>query len=85
MNPAAKPPDASTYSGRFAARLRQLREQTGMTGQEAVAAINAAGFQVKQTTYYNWESGRSEPPLNAVPAIAQALGLKSVRVLFPVR
>ncbi len=83
MNPAPRQPDHSTYSGRFAARLRELREKTGMTGQEMVEAVKREGYEVKQTTYYNWESGKSEPPLEAFPAIAKALGKKSPRILLP--
>ncbi|HBE71807.1 MAG TPA: hypothetical protein DDW52_26995 [Planctomycetaceae bacterium] len=83
MSPAAKEPDQSSYSGRFAARLRMLREKTGLTGKEAVAELNRVGYGVKQTTYYNWESGRSEPPLDAYPELAKMLGLSSPRTLLP--
>ncbi len=83
MNPTAKSPDESTYSGRFAARLRMLREKTGMTGQEMGQAIRDAGYKVGQTTYYDWESGRTTPPLDAFPILADTLHLNSVRMLLP--
>ena len=84
MNPAPKQPDQSTYSGRFAARLRELREKTGMTGQQAAEAIAKAGYKVAQRTYYGWEIATSTPPLDAFPAIAYAFKVKKVRDLLPV-
>lgn len=82
MSPAAKEPDQSTYSGRFAARLRMLREKAGLTGEQAVKAICDSGYRVGKTAYYNWESGKHEPPLNAFPAIASVMGTKP-RTLLP--
>lgn len=83
MAPAAKDPDPTSYSGRFAQRLRTLREKKKMTGQQLVQALNEAGSNVGQTTYYNWESGRSEPPLDVLPVLAKTLGLSGPRLLFP--
>ncbi len=83
MNPAPKQPDQSTFVGRFAARLRLLREKTGMTGEQAADAITKAGFEVASRTYYGWESGGRQPPLSALPAIAAGLGQKSVRQVLP--
>ncbi len=73
MSPAQKPLDESTYSGRFAARLRMLREKTGMNGQEMADAITQSGFDTPMRTHYGWKSGRRDAPLNAFPAIAAAL------------
>ena len=83
MAPAAKQPDDSTYSGRFAARLRALREKAGFTGEQAAAAITSSGFTVAMRTYYGWESGPNQAPLNAFPAIAAAFGVKRIRDLLP--
>lgn len=83
MNPAPKPPDESTYAGRFAARLRMLREKTGMTGQELAKELEVAGYATTATTYYRWETGLSEPPLKAFPALAMVLKQKSPRTLLP--
>ncbi len=83
MSPAPKPPDLTTYSGRFAARLRTLREKTGMTGQEMAEAVTASGFDVAWRTYFNWENGRTQPPIDAFPSLAKALGLKTIRALLP--
>ncbi len=77
MNPARKPPDTSTYSGRFAVRLRMLREKAGLSVEEV--AIETG---ISTRTWYDWESGRTEPKLNVYPTLAEALGLK-VRTLLP--
>lgn len=84
MNPAPKKPDESTYSGRFAARLRKLREKRGLTGQEAAEAVTNAGYAVAQRSYYAWEAAQNEPPLDAFPAIARAFGLR-IRDLLPLK
>ncbi len=83
MSPAPKPPDLTTYSGRFAARLRALREKTGMTGQEMAKAVSDSGYVVKERSYYAWESGANSPPFDAIPFISKALGLKNIRTLMP--
>ena len=78
----AKPIDESTYGGRSAARLRALREKTGMTGYQVAEAISNEGFQCGERTYYGWESGRADPPIDSLPFIAETLGV-SIRTLFP--
>lgn len=82
---AARPPkhiDTSTYSGRFAERLRTLREKAKLTTDQTAEAISKAGFTVATRTYYGWEGGTRQPPLDAFPAIANALG-QSIRTLLP--
>lgn len=81
MGRPAKPIDTSDYAGRFAARLRTLREKTGMTGKEMATAITDAGFECAERTYYSWEAGAA-PPLNAIPVIASQLGV-APRTIFP--
>ncbi len=83
MNPAPRQPDHSTYSGRFAARLRELREKTNMTGQQMAEAIREAGYELGERSYYNWESGKSEPPLDVLPVLAKLFGLSSPRLMLP--
>ena len=78
-----KSPDLSSYSGRFAARLRTLREKTGLTGQEFAQALVREGYQLAERTYYRWETGLAEPPYDALPTLAKLLGQKSPRTLFP--
>ncbi len=83
MNPAPKAADESTYSGRFAARLRMLREKTGMTGMEFSEAIRGEGYKLGQRTYFDWETGRTTPPLDVFPILAKLLKLSGPRLLLP--
>lgn len=83
MNPAPKKPDESTYSGRFAARLRMLREKRGLTAKEAAEAIRSAGYSLSERTYYAWESAANMPPYDALPTLAEVLGASQVGRLFP--
>jgi transcriptional regulator with XRE-family HTH domain len=86
MSPAPKKAlDLSTYSGRFAARLHALRVEAGLTVEQMVEAVVAQGFDLTAKSVYNWEGGLRQPPLDAYPHLAQALGLKSVRTLMPER
>lgn len=83
LGPAELPIDESTYSGRFAARLRMLRKDAGLTGPEMADRLTERGFPCKQRSYYTWESGAAEPPLDAIPVIASIFGIKP-RSVFPV-
>jgi transcriptional regulator with XRE-family HTH domain len=83
MTPAAIPPDDSTYSGRVASRLKELRLKAGLTVEEVVEVLASQGVSVAVRTYYSWESGSREPPFNTLPAIAIALKQKSPRSLLP--
>ena len=78
MSPARKEPDKTTYSGRFAIRLRRLREDAGLTHEQIA---NSLGVTV--TTYYRWESGENFPKPDLLPIISKALGLKKTRTLMP--
>ena len=83
MNPAPKQPDQTTYAGRFAARLRTLREKAGLTVDQLATAVSESGHDVAARSIYNWEQGKSSPPVNAYPPLAIALKLKNVRTLLP--
>jgi transcriptional regulator with XRE-family HTH domain len=69
--------DTGTYTGRFAERLKKLREKTKLSVEE---------FSVKsgipRTTLHNWEQGIRNPPFDILPQLADALGVK-VRILMP--
>lgn len=78
-----KSADLSTYAGRFAARLRALREKAGKSVETVVAELRDAGHPTAARTYYNWELAQTTPPLNVFPALAAALQLKSSRQLLP--
>lgn len=79
--PAKKTTPDDTFRGRFANRLNELR--AGRDVEKIVKAIARAGYKISRATYYNWEAATNEPPMSALPAIAKALGAKSIADLFP--
>ena len=80
MSPARREPDTSTYPGRFAVRLRTLREKAELTPDQV-----ADNMGVALSTVYNWESAHSFPKTEQLLLLANVLGLKSVKALFPDR
>jgi transcriptional regulator with XRE-family HTH domain len=78
MSPARKEPDTSTYPGRFAVRLRSLREKAGLTHAEVADKMG-----VTSTTIYNCESGYTFPQAEQLLLLSNVLGLKTVGALFP--
>ena len=72
-----KPVDTSTYTGRFAIRLKTLREKTGMSVDEL-----AEKSGIPRTTLFNWESSISQPLIGQLPKLAEALKIKT-RTLLP--
>lgn len=83
MSPAAKEPDQSTYSGRFAARLRMLREKAGLSVEKMVGSMAEHGYPLPASTYYNWENGRRQVNWDAVPALAKTLDMKPAKLVPP--
>ena len=75
--PARKEPSTETYSGKFAVRLRTLRERAGLTIEDLVVATG-----IPERTLYRWEAGIRQPPVDTYPILAQALGVKT-RTLLP--
>ncbi|AMV32783.1 Helix-turn-helix domain protein [Pirellula sp. SH-Sr6A] len=82
MGRPAKEIDQSTYSGRFAVRLRTLREKAGLTIDDVAERITQTGYQCTSRTVYRWEDGSRFPSVDMLPEIAKALG-ESIRNLFP--
>ena len=74
--------DPSTYRGRFAARLRQLRVSRYETQDAFVAGLHKKGLDVTKATVSGWEIGVRFPDPNSLPAIGAALGC-SPQLLFP--
>ncbi len=70
--------DTSTYSGKLAARLRQLREAKGLTVDELAGK---AGIEAKRL--YHYEAGARSIDSDLYPALAKALGCKSPADFFP--
>ena len=69
--------NTNTYSGRFATRLRTLREEAGLTVVELAEKTG-----IPKRTIFNWESGRCAPPVESFPKLAEMFGIE-VRTLLP--
>ena len=78
MTPARKQPDTSTYAGRFAVRLREMRKEAGLTVEELSEKSG-----IPPTTIYGWESGNHSPILNQLPNLAAGLGLADIGNMLP--
>ena len=76
MTPARKEPDANTYAGRFAIRLKNLREKAGLTVPDVAEKVG-----VTPTTIYDWESTKTQPKISVLPKLAEALGV-TIRTLM---
>jgi len=70
--------DLDTYEGRFAWRLKALRERAGLTVEEAAENIG-----VVADTLYSWERGRTQPKISDFPTIAKVLGVKKILDILP--
>lgn len=82
MSPSRVEPNSTTYSGRLAVRIRELRDKKGWTTDEFAERLNRAGWETTPANVRHWENGTSRPNLDALPFIAEALGVK-VRNLLP--
>jgi transcriptional regulator with XRE-family HTH domain len=71
--------DTSSYTGRFAVRLRMLREKAGYTVEELAEVTG-----IPKNTLWNWEGAKRSPSIEQLPQVADALGV-TVRTLMPVK
>lgn len=78
---AKKSADPGTYSGRCAARLRQLRREAGLSVEELAKRLSTAGYSVSVPTIYHWENGTRRIDLDAIPALAKALKVAPHKLL----
>ena len=76
-----KEPDLSTYAGRFAARLRSLREAAGLSVAEARGKLAEGGVDVSEYTVRSWERAETAPPVATLPILAAAYGVAPGDVL----
>ena len=67
----------SSYVGKFASRLKSLRERAKLTVEELSVK---SGIPLK--TLYKWESASCAPAIDRFPDLALALGVKT-RSLLP--
>lgn len=84
-------PDVTTYSGRVAARLNELRTKNGLSVQELAELLRKEGHQVSLSAMYGYEVGRNghgsagfDLPVDFYPAIAKIFGM-TVRSFLPPR
>ncbi len=69
--------DTTTYEGRFAARLKMLREKKKMTVEELAEKTG-----IPRSTLFAWESMGRSPINEDLAKLAEGLGT-SVRNLMP--
>jgi transcriptional regulator with XRE-family HTH domain len=62
--------DTSTYTGRFAVRLKTLREKAGLSVAEL-----AKKSGITERTLFRWETTSSTPINEDLPQLANALGV----------
>ena len=79
MGRKRKAVDTSTYSGRFAARLRELRDKQGLTTREISEKTG-----IPKSTIEDWDVGRKSPSIEKLPILAESLGV-TVRTLMPLK
>lgn len=77
MGRKRREPNVATYSGRIAARLRELREELGKSVEEM-----ARKLKLPMRTLYRYESGERPIPPDAYPDLAKGFRL-SVREFMP--
>ncbi len=70
-------PQLDSFAGRFAARIRELREKRGKDPEQIAEMLGVA-----VTTYRGWENGSRVPSIAIFPELAESLGV-SVRSLLP--
>ena len=68
--------DTSDYAGRFAVRLRSLRDKAKMSVPEL---SELTGYPVRNLQ--RWESGDRQPPINSFPIYAKAFGISIAKLL----
>ncbi len=70
--------DMTTYTGRFAARLKMLREKAGLSVEELAESLG-----VTDQCIYDWEAARRQPKISDLPQISHAIGMKKAKDLLP--
>jgi len=81
-------PDLNTYSGRVAARIRELREARGWSLDDLAERLKQNGTTIPVSSLYAYEVGRRgdgtgrDIPVDLYPAIAAVFG-KSIRSFLP--
>lgn len=69
--------DKRKYSHRVAARIRQFREQEGLSVEDLAERVGKSA-----ATIYAWEAGATSPRMDDVPTLLRALKV-NVSEFFP--
>lgn len=83
--PPKKEIDISTYSGRIAQRMRDLRAKKGWTVADLLERVNRdlpEDARIAQPTLHGWDQGKRKIDPDYYPAIASAFGL-SIKGFLP--
>ncbi len=75
MTPKPVEPDMSSYAGRCGQRMRELRLRSKLSAHEVAKVLSKKGIRATYGAVYRWERGESDPPLNALPILAEIYGL----------
>ncbi len=78
MSRVLKTPETTTYAGRCAARLRDLRHKAHLSPDEVATTLG-----ISVNTIYHWERGHSEPKFEMLDQLATLYGLRSPRLVLP--
>lgn len=73
-----KEPDRTTYSGRFAARLYELRKKAGLSAEQVAEELGVSAMAV-----YQWEAGSRKLSIELFPEMAKLYKLKKTREILP--
>jgi len=79
--PARRQPDTTTYAGRVAVRLRELRERKGWTVKQAAEHLGIKSDK----TLYSYEDGSRELSMALIAKVAEVYGYSTVPGWLPPR
>ena len=78
MGRAKREPDLSTYSGRVAARIRELRSGKGWSVDDLHVRLKRRGVVIPVQTLYSYERGKdaggANIPLDLIPVFGKLFG-----------
>jgi len=69
-------PASQARADTLAARLRQLRDDSGLTQREVAELLRPHGIECTRSLWGKWERGQSMPRAADAPVIAETLGVE---------
>jgi len=79
-----KKPDTRTYSGRVAARVREVRESQNKSVQDVLELLADREVHVSEAAWYHYENGSRTLPPDLYPHVAAVLKMP-LAVLLPAK